>query len=55
MMQRKTLHHGYQQCYCCASMSDFVDMPVISGGIFPFNQIKASADGQIFTANLYKW
>ena len=45
------------------SMSDFVDMPVISGGIFPFNQIKASADGQIFTANLaingesriYRW
>ena len=44
------------------SMSDFVDMPVISG-IFPFNQIKASADGQIFTANLaingesriYRW
>ena len=30
------------------SMSDFVDMPVISGGIFPFNQIKATIDGQIF-------
>ncbi|MEL1227094.1 MAG: hypothetical protein VW963_10150, partial [Candidatus Neomarinimicrobiota bacterium] len=45
------------------SMSDFVDMPVISGGIFPFNQIKATIDGQIFTANLaingesriYRW
>ena len=45
------------------SMSDFVDMPVISGGIFPFNQIKATVDGQIFTANLaingesriYRW
>ena len=45
------------------SMSDFVDMPVISGGIFAFNQIKASTDGQIFTANLaingesriYRW
>ena len=42
---------------------DFVDMPVISGGIFPFNQIKATVDGQIFTANLaingesriYRW
>ena len=37
-------------------------MPVISG-IFPFNQIKATIDGQIFTANLaingttkiYRW
>ena len=44
-------------------LRDFVDTPIISGGIFPFNQIKATVDGQIFTANLaingtskiYRW
>lgn len=33
-------------------MADFFDSPVFSGGIFTFNQIRATTDGQIFTANL---
>jgi hypothetical protein len=44
-------------------ISEFLPTSVISGGIFPFNQIKATLDGQIFTANLaingesriYRW
>ncbi len=34
------------------NLADFFDKPVFSGGIFTFNQIRATADGQIFTANL---
>ncbi len=34
------------------NLADFFDKQVISGGIFSFNQIRATSDGQIFTANL---
>jgi hypothetical protein len=34
------------------NLADFFDKQVVSGGIFPFNQIRATSDGQIFTANL---
>jgi hypothetical protein len=34
------------------NIADFFDKQVIGGGIFAFNQIKATSDGQIFTANL---
>lgn len=34
------------------NLADFFDKQVVSGGIFAFNQIRATSDGQIFTANL---
>lgn len=45
------------------NIADFFPQPIIAGGTFPFNQISATADGQIFTANLainavsriYRW
>ncbi len=56
MMDTNNAIHAY-------NLADFFPQPVIAGGTFPYNQISATADGQIFTANLaigqesriYRW